>query len=160
MPEPSNPSPEQPTTTAAPPTTPTPSRLAGPALWIAGLILVGWCVFTVYLVRTSSGLDEIQWTRLTWLFSSVEAVVFAAAGALFGTSIQRQRTEAAEQRADANAQDATAGRTLAAALAADESGGGPATRGGLRMPAGATADDGDVIRRHAQLARALFPRTP
>jgi len=54
------------------------------------------------------------------LFPSIEAVVFAAAGALFGTRLQKQQTNQAlatargqQERADANATAAAKGKALA-----------------------------------------------
>ncbi|MEJ7715357.1 MAG: hypothetical protein WKF40_06495 [Thermoleophilaceae bacterium] len=40
----------------------------------------------------------------------VEAVAFAAAGLLFGSTVNRQRAEQAEQKANANQKDAEGGR--------------------------------------------------
>jgi hypothetical protein len=148
---------------------PEPRRgLTGPALWVALLILLGWGSFIVVLVLSAS-VEEVRWTRLAWLFSSVEAVVFAAAGALFGTTIQRRRAERAEAAAEANAKDASNGRALASALLAEDEGAeeeaAPAagTAGGLEgfrsSPAAPEArrSAAQVARRHARLARSLFP---
>ena len=94
----------------------TPSRIA---LIAAGAALVIWLAFAVYLL-TQSGANDAKWGRIVWVFASVEAVAFAAAGVLFGTTVNRQRAEVAEQQATANQRDAEGGRALAAALKADE----------------------------------------
>jgi hypothetical protein len=94
----------------------------------------------------------VTWTRLAWLFTSVEAIAFAAAGALFGAKIHRERAEKAESEARQYAGDAARGRALAAAIKADEIAEG-ATRG-----LGEAGDEGTLLRaRHARLARELFP---
>jgi hypothetical protein len=131
-------------------------RLSGVALLIAIVVLLGWAIFTAVLV-SQSGADEIQWTRLAWLFSSVEAIAFAAAGALFGSSVQRERAEKAEKAAGENAQDAQSGRTLAAVLKTDEdlaTSEEPTFRTDEPDAAGTGAT---LARRHAALARELFP---
>lgn len=73
-----------------------------------------------------------EWDRLVYLLSGFEAIVFAGAGALFGTTIQRANVTAARDdaadaketaqaerdRADQAEKDASGGRTLAAAIQA------------------------------------------
>jgi len=135
-------------TEPAPGSTSTVKNVSGVALVAAAVVLVGFGVFVWYLA-TRSDTEEVTWTRLAWLFASVEAVAFGAAGALFGSSIQRQRAEKAEAKADANADAAAKGRALAEALKAEDT-----ATGGLE-PLGPGADE--VARRHAALARALFP---
>lgn len=63
---------------------------------------------------------------MVFLFGGVEAVVFAAGGALFGRQVERGKSAAAEKRADsaeAKAEaaqgDAEAGRALRAAVEAE-----------------------------------------
>ena len=139
----------------------TPSRIA---LIAAGAALVIWLAFAVYLL-TQSGANDAKWGRIVWVFASVEAVAFAAAGVLFGTTVNRQRAEVAEQQATANQRDAEGGRALAAALKADEpavvqegGAGGPQGLGVPGVPSGPGAGEAvDVATRHARLARQLFP---
>jgi hypothetical protein len=118
-------------------------------LAVAFLVLIGFGVF-VWHLTTRSGAQEVTWTRLAWLFSSVEAVAFGAAGALFGAGIQRQRAERAEDEARRNTAAAERGRALAEVIKADDTAGG----GGLESygPGG-----GGTAARHAAVARALFP---
>jgi hypothetical protein len=128
-----------------------PSRLALSAVVIALIIWVG---FAVYLV-IRSGATEVEWTRIAWVFSSVGGVIFAVAGLLFGTTVNRQRAERAEARAGLNQRDAESGRALAAALKADEP---PVVKEGKAL--GQDQSDSAAIQiaaRHARLARELFP---
>lgn len=62
---------------------------------IAVALLVGYGFFVYYLIgRVDSG--DPAWSRLIYLFSGVEALVFAAAGFLFGKEVNRRRAEQAE----------------------------------------------------------------
>ena len=142
------------------------TRLTGAALWTAIFALVVWVGFSIVLIA-EIGKDETQWTRLAWVFGSIQAVAFAAAGAVFGTAVQQQSVNTAQQQAvaarkDANQQReaATKGRALAAAIQAEvrtqsDTGEEALTRMGT---AGAPrADSADQVRvRHAQLSRAMF----
>ena len=92
-------------------------RLSGWSMVVAIAVLVGFGAMVVY-VATQADADEQTWTRLAWLLSSVEALAFGAAGAVFGASVQRERAVNAEQRADENERDAVAGRTLAETIKA------------------------------------------
>jgi len=131
-----------------------PRRLYGPALWVALAVLIAFTVFTVVMIA-STNTAEIRWTRLAWVFTSVEAIAFGAAGALFGSSIQRERAEKAETAAAENAGAAHRGEALAAAIKADArtpEEAGYASRG-LTDQGGASS----VAARHAALAAELFP---
>jgi hypothetical protein len=46
-----------------------------------------------------------QWSHLVYLYGSVEALVFAAVGAMFGTTVQRARVEKAEEDTSAAESD-------------------------------------------------------
>ena len=131
----------------APPT----RRLSLSAQVAAGLTLVALAIFTGFLILEADNSDQVTWHRLAWLFTSVEAIAFAAAGALFGASVHRERAEKAEAEARKHAVHAARGKALAAAIKADEEGEGGATRG-LD-----DAGDAGLRRRHARLARELFP---
>ena len=142
------------------------ARLSGLALYVAAGALGVWALFTIYLL-TQVNAEEVTWTRIAWVFASVEAIAFAAAGALFGTAVQRANVEKAEERADSaegvadfNREDATKGRVLAASLQADAAGG--ASFGdadgfdevrGMDTPSGSS---GDAVDRHAAMSRSLF----
>jgi hypothetical protein len=131
------------------------ARLSGAALVAAFAVLVAFAAFVVFLIRETDA-GDVRWTRLAWLFTSVEAIAFGAAGALFGSSIQRARAEKAEQAAQENAGDAAKGRALAETLKADApnlQGRGPLEALGADQGREATA----IAHRHAELARRLFP---
>jgi hypothetical protein len=133
-------------------------QLSRPAVVVAILVLIAFSALTFFLIGQVDE-DEVTWSRLAWVFASVEAIAFGAAGALFGSSIQRERAEKAEQAAKENAQDAANGRALAEAIKAEapvEAEGGAA---GLEsLGAGPQRDAAaSVTARHAELARRLFP---
>jgi hypothetical protein len=102
----------------------------------------------------------LQWARLIFVFSSVEAIAFAAAGALFGVTVQHECVKSAEERADVNAKDAANGRALAALTIADDASDQPREPGydeqSYGVP-GSRPHDPGVGRRHAEAARRLFP---
>lgn len=78
-------------------------------LIVAASVLLCFGIMVVALLRVAGGSSETTWSRLVFIYSGVEAIVFAAAGAIFGTQIQRSQTVAAEQRtavAESEAQDA------------------------------------------------------
>jgi len=131
--------------------------ISGWALFAALGVLLAFTIFVYYMI-TAVGADEITWTRMAWLFSSVEAIAFGAAGALFGSSIQRQRAERAEESAEKNQQAAANGKALAAVLKAEglET---PSDEGPLEAlgPGSPRDTGGPVAARHAALARELFP---
>jgi hypothetical protein len=124
----------------------------------AVLVLVGFAVFVVVLVVKASTMDEVYWSRLVWVFASVEAIAFGAAGALFGSSIQKDRADRAEADARGNAQAAANGRALAEVIKAEDPGlpGGQTALEtlGVGEPRDAAAS---VAARHAEVARKLFP---
>ncbi|WP_400072415.1 hypothetical protein [Zobellia russellii] len=58
-------------------------------------ILIAYGFFIYFLIgKVDSG--DPSWSRLIYLFSGVEAIVFAAVGFLFGKEVNRQRAEKAE----------------------------------------------------------------
>jgi hypothetical protein len=147
----------QPTPSAGPAANDEPRRapLRGAALWAAIAVLIAFAIFVAYLIGQVDT-NEVPWTRLAWLFTSVEAIAFGAAGALFGASIQRQRAEKAEAAASENADQAAKGRALAATLKADEQ----TARGGGGLESLETPEASEAVQvaqRHASLARELFP---
>jgi hypothetical protein len=133
--------------------------LSGTALWVAVAAVAVWITFSILLVTKASSSD-VYWSRVAWVFGSVEAVAFAAAGALFGTAVQKQNVDNANLRADAAQQDAdqqretaTKGRALAAALQAEAPVGGEQEES--RAMSGSDGPD-EVQLRHAQISRTLF----
>ena len=132
--------------------------LSGVALGVAVLVLAGFAAFVVVLVAQADTTDEVHWSRLAWVFASVEAIAFGAAGALFGSSIQKNRAENAEANARDNAQAAANGKALAEMIKSEDPG-APSGRTALEsLGAGAPRDAAaSVAARHAEVARKLFP---
>jgi hypothetical protein len=93
------------------------------------VVFIGFLAWSWFNVNVK----ELAWTRRTTLLGGLEALAFAAAGAILGTTVQRQVTKKTEQqakdhkaradresaradanqgRADANAADAERGRAI------------------------------------------------
>jgi hypothetical protein len=96
--------------------------LAGTALVVAVAVIVVWLGLLVWL-GASANMPDVAWSRRLVVLGSVETVAFAAVGALFGTTIQRQRVadlaaqrDAALSRADAHEAAAINGEKLAVAV--------------------------------------------
>jgi hypothetical protein len=139
-------------------------RLTGAALWVAIFAIAVWIGFSIFLIA-KAGTSETEWTRIAWVFGSIQAIAFAAAGALFGTAVQQQNVNNAQQQAtsakndaDQQREAAAKGRALAAAMQA-EAATVPTDGGGIQRAgvASASAGSADELRqRHAQLSRSLF----
>ena len=56
-------------------------------------VLIAYGFFIHYLLIERSCIGEPDWSQMIYLFSGVEAIVFAAAGFLFGREVNRQRAE-------------------------------------------------------------------
>jgi hypothetical protein len=107
------------------------TRLKNAGVWAAFLVLAAWLALLAWLTAHTA-IPDSEWARLLVVFGSIESVAFAAAGALFGTTIQgkrvqeaKQQVEKAEQQAaeernaaKANAQAAVNGKALASAVKA------------------------------------------
>jgi hypothetical protein len=122
----------------------------------AVIVLTAFGMFVVFLLSQSSA-GEIRWARMAWVFSSVEAVAFGAAGALFGSSIQRSRAEKAEEQARRSSEDAAKGRALAAALKNDAMPGLGDDVQSFGVGAESLSEAAQTVQRHAAMARELFP---
>jgi hypothetical protein len=99
--------PNRPDTPATPAGSAATARL-GPAERALAFALVG--LFLVALVVMYRLRDDQYWDRLLFLFGALEALVFAGAGALFGTTVQRGNVDAARKDAQVARQDAQAAR--------------------------------------------------
>lgn len=132
------------------------------------VVLAGYAMFLGYM-RRHVGAGEPQWSRLVYLFGSVEALAFAAAGFFFGREVNRARAEAAENRAEtetrraagAERQAASAnarGQVLSAALQSLADGAGEPQAAGLREIGSAAPDARPQLRELARLADNWFPR--
>ena len=66
----------------------------------AAVAIIAWlcCLATLFVYIKEA--DEVLWGRLIIVFGSIQAVAFAAFGALFGTTVQLQRVATAEKQAD------------------------------------------------------------
>ena len=100
------------------------SRLPTIGYVIGGVLIVAYLV-GLFVQFNSLGASDLEWARRTELLGGLEALAFAAAGAILGTTVQRQVTEKAEDRAERaeavagdNAAAAAKGRALQAALEA------------------------------------------
>jgi hypothetical protein len=141
-------------------------KLTGAALWVAIFAIVVWIGFSIFLI-VKAGTNETEWTRIAWVFGSIQAIAFAAAGALFGTAVQQRNVDNAQQQAvsakkDADQQRETAanGRALAAVVQAGAtthatSGASGVQRAAVSSPPGTGPAD-ELLQRYAQLSRALF----
>lgn len=134
--------------------------LAGAALAVAVVVIFVWIGFLVWLL-VEVNTTEVAWSRLLVVLGSVEAVAFAAAGALFGTTVQRQRTEdqraradVAESRASANESKAINGQQLAAAVKVSRAPGAPPPAGTRQRLSADTEAEPDPLY---ELANRLFP---
>ncbi len=141
-------------------------KLTGAALWIAIFAIVVWIGFSIFLI-TKAGANETEWTRIAWVFGSIQAIAFAAAGALFGTAVQQQNINNAQQAATSAKKDADQqreaaanGRALAAAIQAEAATEPPGGAGGIQRAsvasAASTGSADELRQRHAQLSRSLF----
>jgi len=80
---------------------------------IAIALIAAFLILTGELFGRVAGSTAEEWLRYSDLRSSLEALAFAAAGALLGTTIQKQATDRAAERADDNAEAAGANLALA-----------------------------------------------
>jgi hypothetical protein len=135
--------------------TETRTGLSGAPMVVAIVAVLIWVAFVVVMLLASDS-GDMTWTRLTFLFASVEAIAFAAAGALFGVSVQRERVKTAEEKADVHAREAANGRALAAVNLADEAATPDQDPASQSFSPGRPPDL-DLRRRHGEVARRLFP---
>ena len=145
----------------------TEGKLTGVALIAALIVLAAWLGLLSWLAF-HTGATDVQWARLGSVLGSLEAVAFAAAGALFGTTVQKQRVQEAKERAEKaenrasqaektsteNVQAAANGRALAIAVKA---------RSAMRTAAQGVEQVSTFEKSNAEeddlvaLARKLFP---
>jgi hypothetical protein len=144
------------------------ATLTGVGLGVAATAVAAWLAFSVLLLTVAGTSTDVTWTRMAWVFGSIQAVAFSAAGALFGTSVQASRvaqseaqSKAATQKAEQHAEDASKGRAIGAMLQAEALMDGSSetgTSGLIPMAPTHGGDDAELEtrRRHALLSRALF----
>src|SRR5690242_16647584 len=63
------------------------------------IVLAAFGVLILYLIGRTRAANENEWNRDVYLYGSLEAIAFAAAGFFFGTTVQRQATQNAENHA-------------------------------------------------------------
>lgn len=123
---------------------------------IVAIVAIGiWAVFLVVML-TATDTGEVRWARMTFVFASVEAIAFAAAGAIFGVTVQRERVKSAEAKAEMNTRDAANGRALAMVAISEAE----AAAGQDAYSFGSEQATPDARLRQADLARRLFPDLP
>lgn len=148
------------------------------AILVAFAALVGWMLYFANSNNVSNG---ATWDRQIYIFTSVEAIVFTAAGALFGVEVKRQQVSDAERRAEhaseraSEALDseklasvdaqrakalaaATRGARAAASQAGTDTGGAPDVPGARGALAGGASPDAALIAL-GSIADELFPPT-
>ena len=138
---------------------------------VAATVLAIYIVLIVTLIRMRS---DDHWDRLVFLFAGFEAIVFAAAGWMFGTTVQRSRVEGAEtarqqavddaetaraeekfarQEKDAAIRDAERGRALDAAVKAKRAGMESSRQGARPGDALSNPELAELL----EIAERLFP---
>jgi hypothetical protein len=134
------------------------TKRLSPAATVAAIAaVIMWAAFAALLWHSAGTKDVDLWTHETWVFSSIQAIAFAAAGALFGTAVQQDRVHKAETRADQAQDDAANGRALARVLQSDAAPTNIAAGRPVAPPERGDATSGDDVRQqHAALARSLF----
>jgi len=74
-----------------------PEKLRAYIPWVfSGIILLGYGLLIPYLM-SKTGAKAEEWVKLTYVFSSVEAIVFTAVGFIFGREVNRSRAINAEK---------------------------------------------------------------
>jgi hypothetical protein len=142
-----------------PKTTDKPAASAGQKLGVvATIVALGLIVmYFVFLILQwgNVGAADLPWSRRSDLFGGVEALAFSAAGALLGTTVQRQVTKKAEDQAadakkeaDTNKKDAEKGRALhhLAVAKAEQAGGAESAVRGAGGGPSAGGDVGEFLR--------------
>jgi len=66
---------------------------------LAIIILIVYLIFIGFMLFKSK-IEEPSWSRMLYLFSGIEAIVFAALGYVFGKDIHRIRAEKAEENVE------------------------------------------------------------
>lgn len=73
-------------------------------------VVIAYFFFVQTLIDNHGTKDPVAWERLMQIFRSIEVVVYAALGAIFGVAIQAPRVTAAQAEAN-NAKEETAKQT-------------------------------------------------
>jgi uncharacterized protein HemX len=92
------------------------NALSAGAVTLLAIVVVGGYIGLLLWLPSQLNVDEKAWTRITWIVKGFEAIVFAAAGFLFGRQVNRERAEKAEQRAEATTEDSKKAHAAATAF--------------------------------------------
>ena len=120
---------------------PDPKNWLAPAA--AALVLVGFIVAIVVMFILARTSNDLEWQRLIYVYSGIEAVVFAAVGWLFGREVNRTQVEGAEQRASESEKAAQSATERAADLDAR----GQAAKAAVKARKGTYAEPAKVRSR-------------
>ena len=172
--------------------TPTPGPIPGPTpqptpnpqpltqRGVPGMFIFGTAIavllafgFLVWWMLAHTSANDVTWTRQIYLYGSVEAIVFAAAGALFGVQVKRAETSRAQmlvsqatrdaheakQSAHLAEADAEKGRTIAATARSLAASGRPLqpTDDGRGGRGGGDVSAMAALEAMARVADELFP---
>jgi hypothetical protein len=144
-----------------------PTVLLGRFEKITAVVLI--VLFVVFIAVMVVLRASAQWDRLVYLFGGLEALVFGAAGALFGTGVQRGQTAQAQEtavrerdRADANETTARHGESLADVIRVKAGAAAALTgaegRGARPGAGGPVAGEAAALAELARVADEWFPR--
>jgi hypothetical protein len=126
-------------------------RLTGIPLVVAIFLVALWVGATIWMA-THVVYEDPLWQKLVLIFHSIETVAFAAAGAILGTQVNKERADKAEQRASTAEEAATKGKNLAAVVKAEA---------GMGTKIGGKATELEFLahpdRESLRLARQLVP---
>ena len=146
-------------TTPAAATTPTGNQAdrtakQNEAMWVAAIVLGLYVVFVTVLVFMRG---DANWDRLVYLLGGFEAIVFAAVGWIFGTTVSRGQVAAANETKDEAKQQAASARADAAAARQAET----SARDGL-LEASKDAERGKALAARLKSigAGAVVPGAP
>jgi|GEM_PF-3428187 len=160
----------------ATPPVPHPDRYSWAPYLVGFVVLLGYALFLNAMIGNVRVKEQTFWDRYLYLFSSVEALAFAAAGFFFGREVNRGRAEAAEtqakaqadrastaekKEADANAKGQVLADSLQALADGSGAGAGPSAMGHGVSPESyvpPAAVPAGQVRGLANLADRWFPR--
>lgn len=86
--------------------------LTGVAGFLALVVVVMWLVFIV-VMALHIGADKEEWARWITIMTALQALAFAAAGALWGVKVQEKETDKANDDKKQAVGAAVEGKTLA-----------------------------------------------
>ena len=160
------------------PEQPEASRWKEPPFWFGVAVIAAFTGLSFYLIRAAATTDDPGWTRMLYIYGGLEAIVFAAAGYIFGREVHRERAEAAEamaQDAARELRDTTAekldaeqreadvrarAQALASVVRSEKATSVPRGNGAGEMDAASALNGTVALDRIATVADDLFPPKP